>query len=84
MPKSARVDPAKVAAEVESMQQELKALQEALGELVDAMITEGKPEFGEIKKLKTLKQKALDEGPAKRKTKAKSGKTEKPPAQKRP
>jgi hypothetical protein len=46
----------KVAAEVEGMQQELKNLQEALGELVDALITEAKPDFTEIKKLQTLKK----------------------------
>ncbi len=53
------MDPAKVAAEVESMQTELRNLQLALGQLVDALIAEGKPDFGEIKKLQSLKKQAL-------------------------
>ena len=90
MPK-AKADPTKVASEVESMQQDLKALQEALGQLVDAMITQEKPGLKEIKKLKTLKKKALDSGPAtveeapaKRKTKAALPKTVEPRVHKRP
>jgi hypothetical protein len=59
MSKQAKTDPAKVAAEVESMQEELKNLQVALGQLVDALIAEGKPDFEEIKKLQGLKKKAL-------------------------
>jgi hypothetical protein len=58
----AKSDPEKVAAQVEGMQQELKNLQLALGELVDALITEAKPDFAEIKKLQSLKKKALSEG----------------------
>ncbi|MCW4010633.1 MAG: hypothetical protein NWF05_08440 [Candidatus Bathyarchaeota archaeon] len=79
----------KVEAEIRGMQQELRNLQEALGELVDAMITEAKPDFAEIKKLQTLKKKALssDEAienaiktvkPKIAKTKAKPRKTKKP------
>ena len=45
--------------EIKGMQQELKNLHEALGELVDAMITEAKPDFAEIKRLQMLKKKAL-------------------------
>ena len=37
MPKATKADPDKVAAEVKNMQQELKALEKALGELLDAM-----------------------------------------------
>jgi hypothetical protein len=58
----AKSDPEKVAAQVEGMQQELKNLQLALGELVDALVTEAKPDFAEIKKLQSLKKKALNEG----------------------
>ena len=91
MPKAAKVDPAKVAVEIESMQQDLKALQEALGQLVDALITEEKPGLKKIKELKTLKKQALEGGaasveevPSKRKTKAKAGKTVKSRARKHP
>jgi hypothetical protein len=58
----AKSDPEKVAAQMEGMQQEIKNLQLALGELVDALITEAKPDFSEIKKLQTLKKKALTLG----------------------
>ena len=91
VPKAAKVDPTKVASEIESMKHDLKALQEALGQLVDAMITQEKPGLKEIKKLKTLKKQALDgraatveEVPAKPKTKAKWDKTVKPRARKQP
>jgi CHAD domain-containing protein len=57
VPKAAKADPTKVASEIESMKQDLKALQEALGQLVDAMITEEKPGLKEIKKLKTSRSK---------------------------
>jgi hypothetical protein len=56
----AKPDQDKVTAEIRGMQQELKNLQEALGKLVDAMITEAKPDFAEIKRLQTLKKKALN------------------------
>jgi hypothetical protein len=91
VPKAAKVDPAKVAAEIESMQQELKALQEALGQLVDALITEEKPGLKKIKELETLKKQALEGGgasvekaSAKRKTKTKAGKTVMSLARKQP
>ena len=59
MPKaSAKAEQDKIAAQVQSMQQELKDLQEALGQLVEAMITQEKPGLKEIKKLQTLKKKA--------------------------
>ncbi len=54
-------DPNKVAAEIQSMQQELKNLQNAIAELVDAMITEEKPGPKQIKKLRKLKKEALSE-----------------------
>ena len=54
----------KVAAEIRGMQQELKNLQEALAQLVDAMITEEKPGPKEIKKLEMLKKAALNNQPA--------------------
>ena len=56
----AKPDQDKVTAEIRGMQQELKNLQEALGKLVDAMITEAKPDFAEIKRLQTLKKKTLN------------------------
>jgi hypothetical protein len=58
LPKSAKADPQKVAAEIKGMQQELKNLQNALVDLVNAMITEEKPGPKEIKKLESLKKKA--------------------------
>ena len=58
MPKAAKADPEKVAAEIEGMQQELRNLNKALADLVDAMITEEKPGPKGIKKLETLKKKA--------------------------
>ncbi len=61
-------DPDKVAAEIKGMQQELKNLQEALAQLLDAMITEEKPGPKEIKKLETLKKAALTNLPAAIKT----------------
>jgi hypothetical protein len=56
-----KLDPDKVAAEIQSMQQELKNLQNALAELLDAMITEEKPGPKKIKKLNSLKKRALTE-----------------------
>jgi hypothetical protein len=58
LPKSAKADPEKVAAEIKGMQRELRNLQNALADLVAAMITEEKPGLKEIKKLETLKKKA--------------------------
>jgi hypothetical protein len=76
LPKSAKADPQRVAAEIKGMQQELRNLQNALVDLVDAMITEEKPGPKEIKKLETLKKKAqsgacasLEETATKRKNK---------------
>jgi len=89
LPKANKSNPDKAADEIKSMKQELKALQEALVQLVDAMITEEKPGFKEIKKLNTLKKKALDSESvlgnvsSKHKTKEKPGKTNKPPIKKR-
>jgi hypothetical protein len=57
-------NPDKVAAEIRGMQQELKNLQEALAQLLDAMITEEKPGPKEIKKLENLKKAALSTQPA--------------------
>jgi hypothetical protein len=91
VPEAAKVDPKKVAAEIESMQQDLKALQEALGQLVDALITEEKPGLKEIKRLETLKKHTIGSGhaivkkaPAKQKTETKVDKTKKPRAPKQP
>jgi hypothetical protein len=52
------VDRVKIASEIKGMQLEIKNLQNALAELVDAMITEEKPGPREIKKLEALKKKA--------------------------
>ncbi len=62
MSKTSKADSAKASEELQSMQQELKSLQVALGELVDALIAEAKPDFSEIKKLQNLKKKALTAG----------------------
>jgi hypothetical protein len=53
-----KVDRVKIASEIKGMQLEIKNLQNALAELVDAMITEEKPGPREIKKLEALKKKA--------------------------
>jgi hypothetical protein len=58
VPKSVKGDPEKVATEIKGMQEELRNLQNALADLVDAMITEEKPGPKEIKKLETLKKMA--------------------------
>ncbi len=55
MPKPDRDE---LAAEIKGMQLELRNLQNALADLVDAMITEEKPGPKEIKKLEALKKKA--------------------------
>jgi hypothetical protein len=68
-------DPEKVASEIEGIQQEIKNLEKALGDLVDALIAEEKPGPKEIRRLNTLKKKALDKAAEKTEVKAKSGKT---------
>lgn len=55
-----KIDQDKVTAEIKEMQHELRNLQDALAELLEAIITEEKPGPKEIKKLKTLKKKALN------------------------
>ena len=45
--------------EVKEVQKELQDLQEALAQLVDALIAEGKPGPKEIKKLQGFKKRAL-------------------------
>jgi len=71
-------DPEKVEAEVEGIQQEIKNLEKALGELVDALIAEEKPGPKEIRKLKTLKKQALSKTAEKTEPKAAARKTGKP------
>jgi len=51
----------KIAAEIKGMQQELRDLQNALADLLDAMITEEKPGPKKIKKLVKLKKKTQNE-----------------------
>jgi hypothetical protein len=77
-------DPNKVTAEVEGIQQEIKNLEKALGELVDALITEEKPGPKEIKKLKNLKKQALSKAAEKPEPKAAARKTGKPRTRKHP
>ncbi len=58
MPNSARE---KAVEEVAGMQQDLKNLQKALADLVDAVIAEEKPCPKEAKKLNAIKKKVLSE-----------------------
>jgi hypothetical protein len=54
-------DSGKVADEIKDMRKDIKSLEKALGELVDALISEEKPGPKEIKKLTALKKKANDD-----------------------
>ncbi len=65
-----KLEPERVATQVKGMQRDLKNLEKALGELVDAMISEEKPGPKEIKKLTELKKEAKN-------LSTKSGKIEK-------
>jgi hypothetical protein len=76
-------DPEKATAEVKGIQQEIKNLEKALGELVDALIAEEKPGPKEIRKLKTLKKQALSKAAEKTEPKAATRKTVKPRTRKR-
>ncbi len=48
-------------ADIEGIKREIRELQKALGELVDALIIEEKPGPKEIKKLQSFKKKAIAE-----------------------
>ncbi len=51
----------KAEADIEGIKREIRDLQKALGELVDALIIEEKPGPKEIKKLQAFKKKAIAE-----------------------
>jgi hypothetical protein len=75
----AKANQQKVAAEIQSMQEELQNLQRALAQWVEALIEEEKPGPKKIKQLTELKKQALDAKTAKPKIKV-AGNRKKPSA----
>jgi hypothetical protein len=61
-PKTAKPKPDDIATQIQGMQQELVDLQRSLAQLLDALIAEEKPGPKEIRKIKALKEQALNVG----------------------
>ena len=61
-PKPAKLKTDDVATQIQGMQQELVDLQRSLAQLLDALIAEEKPGPKEIRKIKALREQALNGG----------------------